>query len=400
MAALLLAPIYLIACFYILHWILEWLSACSYFFGCLPVKCIFSAIYLLGATTLLTSFLIRQPPRLHRALKQISNAWLGVLLYTLLFVAGCDLFHLLIHLSPVSEPSWYTSKGMFVLTGACVLGAILTLNLYGFLNAGKLHTTSYEIFVDKFCPKRKELTVVLIADLHLGYNTREYLLRNMVKKINSLNADLVVIAGDTFDNDFDSIKTPKRYAKILKGIKSTYGTWCCYGNHDLDEPILAGFTFENKKSAGDIRFEKFYRKASIHLLNDETILIDDCFYLAGRRDPDRCKKLLSENGRLTPFQLTRNLDRSIPILVMDHQPSELSELSEAGVDVDLSGHTHAGQMFPCSLPLQFLWENPYGLLKKGAMYSIVTSGAGVWGPNLRIGTKGEICHIHIRFREK
>ena len=91
------------------------------------------------------------------------------------------------------------------------------------------------------------------------------------------------------------------------------------------------------------------------------------------------------------------MDQDKPILVIDHEPSQLGELSEAGVDVDLCGHTHDGQMFPGNLVMDFLWENPCGYLKKGDMHNIVTSGVGLFGPNMRVGTKAEICPIKIRF---
>ena len=82
---------------------------------------------------------------------------------------------------------------------------------------------------------------------------------------------------------------------------------------------------------------------------------------------------------MTPQQLTEHLDHSKPILIIDHQPKELSLLADAGADLILGGHTHNGQLFPGNLFLRLMWENPYGLLKKGDAYSVVTSGAGIWG---------------------
>ena len=76
---------------------------------------------------------------------------------------------------------------------------------------------------------------------------------------------------------------------------------------------------------------------------------------------------------------------------------ELKELADAGVDLDLCGHTHDGQMFPGNLVTDMMWENSYGYLKKGKMHNIVTSGLGVFGPDMRVGTKSEICRIKIKF---
>ena len=88
---------------------------------------------------------------------------------------------------------------------------------------------------------------------------------------------------------------------------------------------------------------------------------------------------------------------SKPVLVMDNQPKQLQELADAGADIDLSGHTHDGQVFPGNLLLRLFWENPCGILKKGEMYSCVTSGIGVWGPAMRVGTDSEILMLHLTF---
>ena len=86
------------------------------------------------------------------------------------------------------------------------------------------------------------------------------------------------------------------------------------------------------------------------------------------------------------------------MIVIDHEPAELQQLSDAGVDVDLCGHTHDGQLFPGNLTIKLMWENAYGYLKKGKMHNIVTSGTGLFGPYMRIGTRAEICPVTIRFR--
>ena len=135
--------------------------------------------------------------------------------------------------------------------------------------------------------------------------------------------------------------------------------------------------------------------ADITLLNDEAICISDSFYLVGRRDPDRVKKI--ELTRKSPDELTASLDKSKPILILEHQPRQQSELAAAGVDVQLAGHTHNGQMFPGNLTIGLMWKNPYGLEEMDGLYSIVTSGVGIWGPNMRVGSDSEIVEITMHF---
>ena len=397
MAALFLSPIYLAVCFYVLNWMLKWMAVCSNVFSLPVFRCGFSALYILTATTLLSSFLIKKPDWLHRTLKQISNLWLGTFLYALLGIGIADLIRIILYFSWLSKTSWFHSRWMFAFTGFFTGVCVLFFSIYGFLHARKLYTTKWRIISHKACDGHPALRIALIADLHLGYNTDEFLLGRLVKRINKLQPDLIVVAGDTFDNEFHAIRHPKKSAEILAGLQSTYGTYCCYGNHDLDEAILAGFTFGRQKEDADERFEQFFLDAHMTLLDDEIRLIDDFFYLIGRKDPARCKKLASEAERMTPQQLTEHLDHSKPILIIDHQPKELSLLADAGADLILGGHTHNGQLFPGNLFLRLMWENPYGLLKKGDAYSVVTSGAGIWGPNMRLGTKSEVCLIEMKF---
>ena len=274
---------------------------------------------------------------------------------------------------------------------------ITTVSIYGMINAGNIQTTKYDISIDKKVGNLDSLNVVLIADLHLGYNIGCRHMEKMVAKINAQNPDLVVVAGDIFDNEYEALENPDRLAAILRGIQSKYGVYACYGNHDIQEKILAGFTFGGKeKKESSVKMDKFLEKAGITLLRDEYTLIDNSFYLYGRPDYERPGRGIDE--RKSPQEITADMDLSLPVLVIDHEPRELQELADAGVDADLCGHTHDGQLFPGNLTIKLMWENACGYLKKDNMHSIVTSGVGLFGPNMRVGTKSEICDIMIHFK--
>ena len=399
MIAIYLSPIYLLLNLYILRWAYLWMGTCHSILRTLGFRLIFAVIYVLLSTSLLTGFLIKNPKSLHRMLKIIGNYFLGIFLYTLVIILLADFGRIL--LKYVFHASWIHSRTAFTVAGAICALLILLLSACGIFHAKYIKTTSYDVIINKTIPKHTSMKVVLLADTHFGYNAGVLHARELVRKINKQKPDLVCIAGDIFDNEYDAIRNPEKLEKTLRGIKSTYGVYACWGNHDLNEEILAGFTFKHKdgdlSDIKDPHMKKFLEDSNIHILEDESVLINDQFYVIGRKDASLTEKI--HETRKAPAQLTEKLDRDKPIIMIDHQPKELQELADAGVDLDLCGHTHNGQTFPGNFTIKLMWENPCGLLSKDNMTNITTSGAGVWGPAMRIGTDSEICSINIQLKK-
>ena len=399
MIAIYLSPIYLLLNLYILRWAYLWMGTCHSILRTLGFRLIFAVIYVLLSTSLLTGFLIKNPKSLHRMLKITGNYFLGIFLYTLVIILLADFGRIL--LKYVFHASWIHSRTAFTVAGAICALLILLLSACGIFHAKYIKTTSYDVIINKTIPERTSMKVVLLADTHFGYNAGVLHARELVRKINKQKPDLVCIAGDIFDNEYDAIRNPEKLEKTLRGIKSTYGVYACWGNHDLNEEILAGFTFKHKgedfSDIKDSRMKKFLENSNIHILEDESVLINDQFYVIGRKDASLTEKI--HETRKAPARLTEKLDRDKPIIMIDHQPKELQELADAGVDLDLCGHTHDGQTFPGNFTIKLMWENPCGLLSKDNMTNITTSGAGVWGPAMRIGTDSEICSINIQLKK-
>lgn len=399
MIAIYLSPIYLLLNLYILRWAYLWMGTCHSILRTLGFRLIFAVIYVLFSTSLLTGFLIKNPKSLHRMLKITGNYFLGIFLYTLVIILLADFGRIL--LKYVFHVSWIHSRTAFTVAGAICALLILLLSACGIFHAKYIKTTSYDVIINKTIPECTSMKVVLLADTHFGYNAGVLHARELVRKINKQKPDLVCIAGDIFDNEYDAIRNPEKLEKTLRGIKSTYGVYACWGNHDLNEEILAGFTFKHKdgdlSDIKDPRMKKFLKDSNIHILKDESVLINDQFYVIGRKDASLTEKI--HETRKAPAQLTEKLDRDKPIIMIDHQPKELQELADAGVDLDLCGHTHDGQTFPGNFTIKLMWENPCGLLSKDNMTNITTSGAGVWGPAMRIGTDSEICSINIQLKK-
>lgn len=397
MLAIFLAPIYILLNIYVLRWGYLWIGNCHHLFQSRIFRIILTVIYTLIALTPLTGFLIRKPAFLHRILKITSNYFLGIFMYILMVLFSIDVVRLI--LKYAVHASWIQSRIVFAAVGACCICIVIIISFSGIYHAKHIKVTPYKITVDKSAPDMDSLKIVLLADTHFGYNSGAVHAQEIVDKINEQQPDLVCIAGDIFDNEYDAVREPEKISEILRTIRSKYGVYACWGNHDLNEPILAGFTFKHKKEDSkqlkDPRMKRFLQNSNIQLLEDEAVLIDNSFYVVGRKDASLIEKI--EEKRKTPAQLTQKLDKDKTIIVIDHQPKELQDIADTGVDLDLCGHTHDGQTFPGNFTVKFLWENPCGYLQKGSMHNIVTSGSGVWGPAMRVGTDSEICTINLTF---
>ena len=352
-----------------------------------------SAIYLLiSPLSIPAAFFSPRGTLLRRILSNIGNYWIGFNLHFVLAMGVCFLIRLIVKLVKKDK---YNLRLAQKITNVAVVSFTILMSVYGIVNAQNLKVTTYDVTVDK-SSKQDELNVVLIADLHLGYSVGVKQMERMVNKINELQPDVVVVAGDIFDNEFSAIYNPVRLAEILRGINSKYGVYAVYGNHDIEEDILCGFTFsdDDVTQVTSIKeMDDFIENCGFTFLYDEAILINDDFYIYGRPDEERPN--FGNDSRLEAEKITEGLDLSKLIICVDHEPHDQKKLSAAGVDVDLNGHTHAGQLFPGNIIINFFWDIAYGYKNFDGMHNIVTSGVGLFGPNMRTFTKAEIAQVKI-----
>ena len=352
-----------------------------------------SAIYLLiSPLSIPAAFFSPRGTLLRRILSNIGNYWMGFNLHFVLAMGVCFLIRLIVKLVKKDK---YNLRLAQKITNVAVVSFTILMSVYGIVNAQNLKVTTYDVTVDK-SSKQDELNVVLIADLHLGYSVGVKQMERMVNKINELQPDVVVVAGDIFDNEFSAIYNPVRVAEILRGINSKYGVYAVYGNHDIEEDILCGFTFsdDDVTQVTSIKeMDDFIENCGFTFLYDEAILINDDFYVYGRPDEERPN--FGNDSRLEAEKITEGLDLSKLIICVDHEPHDQKKLSAAGVDVDLNGHTHAGQLFPGNIIINFFWDIAYGYKNFDGMHNIVTSGVGMFGPNMRTFTKAEIAQVKI-----
>lgn len=394
MIFLFLLPFYLGVSSYMMFRFFYWMKHCNHRFNWLRFKVPFAVVYLFMALSPVIAFLLPKSA-VAIVIRRISTYWIGIMLYSLLYVVLFDLLRLIAKHTKLKNTLLF-SRGSVISIGSVVLACAVATCLYGIFNARNIKVNEYSVTVNKSCGSDKHLKAVLVADLHMGYAIGVDHITNMVEKINQQDADIVIIAGDIFDNSYDGMDDPEGIKAQLRSIKSKYGVYAVYGNHDIDEKILMGFTFDwGGKQLHSEKMTNFMKECNIKLINDESVLINDEFYLVGRRDTD--KPGTEDGTRAEISELTKDLDKTKPIFVLSHEPDELQKTADAGADIDFSGHTHDGQLFPGNLTIGLFWENPCGMIKKDNMYSIVTSGVGVYGTFMRVGTDAEICSVDIDF---
>ncbi|MDF7670901.1 metallophosphoesterase [Orbaceae bacterium ESL0721] len=236
--------------------------------------------------------------------------------------------------------------------------------------------------------KQEKLRIVQLTDIHISEIVTPQFIQQMVDKVNRLNADLVVITGDTIDSRIDPFIL-LGFNKQFQQLKAKYGTYIIFGNHEYASIDKPNNSLENIATA--------YKSANMHLLKDD-VLYDDKLgiTLIGRNDYIT-EKLKTARASLDDLLLFTDPDA--PIILLDHQPQDLNEPAEKGVDLMISGHTHGGQIFPVNLVVDYLYKNPHGIYvdPNHKFTSIVSSGYGLWGPPIRLMTRCEIVVIDLTF---
>ena len=333
------------------------------------------------------AFLPNSPVRF--ALQAAGNIWLGFYLYfgfLLLVLVGVMLLIRRLSGRRIAK-NWY--GGILCLS----LAVALAVTGYGLVHAQNTVVYRYDVEVDK---PGEDMKVVLIGDLHLSVNSKLATTQRMVELINAEQPDAVVIAGDIFTSSYEGLAHPEQYAEALRGIESKYGVYAVYGNHDVEETLFGGFPISPVSQAfRTTQMEEFFKDCGFTVLYDQVVDIGGV-QLAGRVDGEKAGD--GTTNRMTPAQLLSGVDQSLPVVVLEHEPKEFKALKEAGADVTLCGHTHAGQMFPGNLVVPFFNENAWGYARVHDLETVVTAGVGYYGPPMRVGTDSEVSVVNLKFK--
>lgn len=258
---------------------------------------------------------------------------------------------------------------------------VILIVIYGYINIHDVIWANYEVTTSK---KIDPLRIALIGDVHLSTTMNEDTFSEYMKEIEAKQVDIVLLVGDIFD-ETTTQEDMEQASKALGDIKSTYGTYYVYGNHD---------TYDNDAYSQNDMVNTLIQ-SNITILDDKVKLINNQFYLIGRidnwghRNRNRTREELST--------LLAGLDKDKFIILLDHTPNDLKKNAKLGIDLQLAGHTHGGQIWPLG-PLTEMIGNTemnYGLRQDGDYQIIVTSGMGGWGYPLRIISKSEMVIIDV-----
>ncbi len=276
---------------------------------------------------------------------------------------------------------------------SCLIALIVSV--YGLVHAQNTKLVTYDLNIDRECSV-DSFKVVLLADLHLSVNSNVQMTENMVQMVNEQKPDLIVIAGDIFTSNIDGLKDPEKYSAALSKLEAKYGVYAVAGNHDVDENLFGGFCISPVTEAFRPQsMEDFFKASGFNMLYDESVVIADAFTLAGRIDGERAGD--GTDNRMDAATLLASVDKTMPVIVLQHEPRDYEELSKAGADAVLSGHTHDGQIFPGNFIVPLFNENAYGVKELYGMQTVVTAGVGYYGPPIRVGTDSEVTVINISF---
>jgi len=312
-----------------------------------------------------------------------GSFYMALMLHLFLLLVVVDLFRLanaLLKFFPKGFAADPHKTGLIAFIA--VMGIGLGVVAGGYVNALHLRLRTIEIDIDKPAGAGfRTLNIAMASDIHLGTVMGSRRLERIVGRLNALEPDIVLLPGDIVDESVSRAEEEKMIS-CLRSIQAPLGIFSVPGNHEVYGGLEKNL--------------EYLRRGGVRVLQDEAVLVGEAFVLVGRKDPT---VLQSKERRMPIREILEKTgaDPKLPIILLDHQPVRLGEAVEAGIDLQLSGHTHAGQLFPLNFINKKIWEKYWGYLRKGKTQYYISCGVGTWGPPVRTGSIPEIVRIKVSF---
>lgn len=351
--------IYGLLCFYIGYNGWKWLKAAFSF----KWKKTYIILFIFISSAYILSFLVSW-----RMLQMIGGYWLVIFGFSCFLLPMINLIYFLTK----RNQTWKIASGYTLLIFFSVI------LIYGSFNAWNPVVRDYSIELDhpNREPQGEQMKLLIAADLHLGDIIGVNHLERFIQVVNDEQPDIVLISGDIIDNSISPYFT-HNLSGILEQIDVPLGVYAVPGNHDY--------------YGGDLYLLRDeFKEIGFNFLMDEIEIVEDQLTIIGRKD-------YTDKDRSSIEELMNEADDNLPVIMLDHQPREISEAQEQGVDMIISGHTHRGQVFPGNFVTNALYENDWGHLQKDQLHSFTTSGFGFWGPAVRIGSRSEVMSVTISY---
>jgi len=310
----------------------------------------------------------------YSAVSLTANYLLPFFLYVFLLVLLTDLF-LLLNRAFGFIPRQKLKDRFFMMKGFVVIIFLAALIVIaGIINFNTIRTTEYKISVPGRASQLKNLKIAFVSDFHLQEGVSVRFVERFVKKVEDIKPDLMLFGGDIVEGDRQG-ENMVHFEKLLSGIRAKYGVYGILGNHE----------HYSRQEQGS-----FFRKSGIEIITDTVIIKDHLFSLTGRNDAHIRNRISAED-------ITKMAPDSLPLIMADHRPTEIDQISKTKTDIVLSGHTHHGQLFPINLITRRVYRLSYGYLKEGNTHFFVSSGIRLWGFPVRTTARSEIMVVDAEF---
>jgi len=334
---------------------------------------------ILAATFIAAKFLESKHSTIFSDILNITGGfWLAFLFYGFIFFLFSDILLMILKLTGTLQAANIPlfRKWVFIIS----VSASLLLILGGFINAVSPVVKKYEIKIAKHADGLNNLRIAAVSDIHLGSIIRKRSIRKLSAVLEELKPDAVFLLGDIIDGEL---------GPVLRGDLLQYFT----GPHTKDG--LFAITGNHEYIGGAERTIPYIESKGIRIIKDEMIVLPGGIQVIGRIDKDSFRH--SGKKRMSVEELIKNADHSYPLILLDHQPAQLDEAEKNGIDLQLSGHTHKGQLWPLNFLINKVFEVGYGYSLKGKTQIIVSSGYGLWGPRVRTSGRSEVLQIDVEF---
>lgn len=310
----------------------------------------------------------------------IGSFWIAVFFYLFLIVVLIDLARLVNHWLPFFQLITDNYAKLKLITFSVSIGIVLATVLYGFINACAFRVRELHLEIPK-STNMSGMNIVAVSDIHLGTIVGRTRFCRIVNEINALHPDLILLVGDVVDEDLAPV-IRENLGEALRQLDAKFGIYAITGNHEYFGGVEAAV--------------KYLTEHGVTVLRDSVIKVNNSLYLVGR--DDRSGRQFAGRQRKQLVELMSEVNKNFPVILMDHQPFKLNEAAENGFDLQLSGHTHHGQLWPLNFITQKVYEKSWGYLKKGNTHIYVSCGVGTWGAPVRIGNRPEIVYITLDFK--